>query len=201
MAAFMIGNGQVPLYIGGYMEALRPFTFNEKFAAGLFVLFCPVFVVAAALLYPVTVLTSDEFVTLLLWQICWSIIGFLAFCATVATVFFKPDFHPSRLRMNIGRILPITALIVAVILGSVAVAAITNHQLRAIADQNTHALAGTPPRAVIFREGIPDGGYAIVRSPGRNPETFTQTVMIDLTGERIKSCQQVSEIDWSCKFD
>lgn len=90
---------------------------------------------------------------------------------------------------------------VAVLLSSVVMDTFSTRQKKAFAALHERELAGTPPRAVLYSEGIPDGGIAIVRSPGRNPEGFTQTVMLDLTGERIKSCEPVSDIDWACHFD
>jgi hypothetical protein len=183
------------------MQTLRSYTFNEKFAAGLLVLFFPIYVTGAAVLGPDSVLTSDDLGRLLLWQIAWWIIAFVAFCAATAIIFFKPDHHPSRLRMHIGRILPLSALVVAMLLSSVAIDALSDRRKQAFARLHSVELAGPPPRAVVYREGIPDGGIAIVRSPGRNPEGFAQAIMIDLTGERIKSCEPVSDRDWSCHFD
>ena len=103
--------------------------------------------------------------------------------------------------MHIGRILPLTTLVVAILLSSVAIGTLSNLQKKAFADSKNDWLEGPRPRAVVYRQGIPDGGIAIVRSPGRNPEGFSQAVMLQLTGERIKSCEKVSDLDWSCHFD
>lgn len=183
------------------MRTRRFYTFNEKFAASLLVLFLPIHLVVAVVLRPGSVLTGDDFGALLLWQIAWSTITFVAFCSATATVFFKPDHHPSRLRMHIGRILPFTTLIVAMVLSSVAIGTLSKLQKKAFAELNHEQLAGPQPRAVVYRKGVPDGGIAIVRSPDRNPEGFSQRVMLELTGERIKSCEPVSDLDWSCHFD
>lgn len=183
------------------MRFLQSLTFNEKFAVGLLALFCPVYLIAAVLLAPTSVLTGADFSALLLWHICWAVIAVVALCAAVATIFLKPAFHPARLRLHAGRTLPLAGLLAGIVLGSVAMDTISTRQQRTFADQNENALAGIAPRAVVYRQGVPDGGIAIVRSPKRNPEGFTQATMIELTGERIKSCQRISETDWSCHFD
>ena len=183
------------------MQAIQALTFNEKLGAGLLILFGPVYIAAATFFGPDSSLAREDFGALFLWHICWAIIIFVTFCTAIATIFFKPDFHSSRLRMLAGRILPITAMVLAMLLSSVVMNTISNREKRAFAYQNEHTLAGTPPQAVVYREGVPDGGIAIVRSPERNPEYFAQDVMLDLTGEHIRSCQRLSEIDWSCHFD
>ena len=183
------------------LENLRPFTFNEKLAGGMLVLFFPVALITAVTLRPGTVVTGEEFAIDILWRAGWLITEFVATCVTVATLFFQPDYHPSRLRMHFGRVLPLAALIVATQLSSVGYDWFSNLQMRKFATLHRAELEGQLPRAVIYRTGIPDGGVAIIRSPGRNPEGFSQPVMIDLTGERIKSCKPISNRDWSCHFD
>lgn len=178
------------------MEYLRPFTFNEKFAAGLLVLFCPIYLAAAVSLEP-----SDNLGKLAAWQVAWAVITLVAFATAAATVFLKPEHHPSRVRMVLGRILPLFAMGVAILLSSFAMDALLSNRMQAFANSHQHELAGKAPQAVIYLEGIPDGGVAIVRSPGRNPEGFSQAVMIDLTGERIKSCKPLNDTDWACHFD
>lgn len=170
------------LSIRNGMKALREYTFNEKFAAALLVLFGPIYLAAAVWLGPDSVLTGEDFRALLVWHIAWGIIAFVAFCAVIATIFFKPAHQTSRTRMHLGRILPLAAMGAAMLFSSFAMDALSSHQKKAFAELHQHELAGKPPRAVVYREGIPDGGVAIVRSPGRNPEGLTQAVMIDLTG-------------------
>lgn len=180
---------------------LRPFTFNEKFAGGLLVLFVPVYLVGAVSLLKVRVDSGQLFTALPLWQLAWLLIALLAAVAALATLFLRPDHHPSHLRMNLGRILPLAALILAGLSSTAILDAFAKREMRAFAQLHSAHLAGPPPRAVIYREGIPDGGVAVVRSPGRNPESLPQAAMIDLTGERIKSCEPLSETDWSCHYD
>ena len=183
------------------MENLRPFTFNEKFSVGLLLLFVPVYLFTAIALLPGSVLAAQDFMTLLIWQVAWFIIAAIAACTAIATLFFKPDHHPSRPRMQLGRTLPLVSLIVALLLNSAIHGALSTRQLRTFAQLHSEELIGYPPRAVIYREGMPDGGVAIIRSPGQNPEGLPQRVMKDLTGERIKSCSSINDSDWSCHFD
>lgn len=183
------------------MDNLRPFTFNEKFSVGLLVLFVPVYLFTAIALLPGSVQAAQDFVTLLLWQVAWFIIAAIAACTAIATLFFKPDHHPSRLRMQLGRTLPLVSLIVALLLNSTIHSALSTRQLRTFAQLHSKELIGDPPRAVIYREGIPDGGVAIIRSPGQNPEGLSRSVMTDLTGERIKTCSAMNDSDWVCHFD
>lgn len=95
------------------MQAIQALTFNEKLAAGLLILFGPVYIAAATFFGPDSSLAREDFGALFLWHISWAIIIFVAFCTAIATIFFKPDFHSSRLRMLAGRILPIAAMGVA----------------------------------------------------------------------------------------
>jgi hypothetical protein len=183
------------------MENLRPFTFNEKFAAVLLALFFPVYVVTAVALHPGSVLAAQDFAALLFWKIAWFVLGAIAVCTAIVTLFSKPSYHPSHWRMHIGRVLPIAALIVAMLLSFAVDNAMSIRQMRNFAQLHDKELAGYPPRAVIYREGIPDGGVAIVRLPGRNPEGLNQGTMFKLTGERIRSCRPISNSDWSCHFD
>ena len=184
--------------VGYAMQHIRPLTFNEKFAVVLLVLFFPVYLLGSVAL---NVQAGGEFFASLIWHGAWLIIALIAFCAAVATIFLKPDRHHSNFRMGLGRLLPVAALIIAVLLNSVVYDAFTKRQMQMFAKSHSEELVGPSPRAVVYREGIPDGGIAIVRSPGRNPEGFTQGVMIALTGERIKSCKPISSSDWSCHFD
>lgn len=187
--------------LGGMRENLRPFTFNEKLSLGLLVLFFPVYLVAAIALLPGSILVAEHFTAFLLWQLAWFVILAIAAVAALATLFFKPDHHPSHLRMHLGRVLPLATLLVALLLNSAIHDALSLRQMRTFAQLHGAELVGHPPRAVIYRQGIPDGGVALVRSPGRNPESLPPEVMSKLTGEPIKSCEPISETDWSCHFD
>jgi hypothetical protein len=114
---------------------------------------------------------------------------------------FPVDTDHSRPRQVVGRLLPIAGLTLSVSL----TLAISNqrsqaHKMTFIA-KNEALLSGDVPKAVIYSEGMPDGGYAVVRSPDANPTKFSQSQMIALTGERIKSCERLSARDWFCHFD
>lgn len=183
------------------MRALRSLTFNEKLAGALLLLFGPVYLFAAVSVGPDSVQTGQEFSAFLLWHVSWVVIAFVAFCAAFATIFLKPAIHSSNLRKLLGRILPLFGMMLGVFLSAVGMDTISNQQKRAFAELHVTELSGPPPRSVIYRQGVPDGGIAIVRSPGDNPEDFAQGLMLDLTGERIKSCEPITEVDWSCYFD
>jgi hypothetical protein len=183
------------------MKNLRPFTFNEKFAAVLLVLFFPVYVVTAFALRPGSVLAAQDFAAFLFWKIAWFFLGAIAVCTATVTLFSKPSYHPSHWRMHIGRVFPMLALMVATLLSFAVDNAMFNRQMRNFAQLHDEELAGYSPRAILYREGIPDGGVANVRLPGRNPEGLNQRTMVELTGERIRSCRPISNSDWSCHFD
>ena len=183
------------------MRVLRPFSFNEKFAAGLLVLFLPIYIVTRVVFLPDAGVTGGSLAASLFWTVAWAIIGFVAFCAALATLFFKPDQHGANWRRHIGRALPLIAMAIALPLNWAAMDMLAKRDLRSFAQSHEQALSGPAPRAVTYREGIPDGGIAIVRSPGHNPERFSQVVMVELTGERLRSCNAISDMDWACRFD
>ena len=183
------------------MQILQSYSFNEKFAAALLVLFGPIYLATAVSFGPESGLLERNFGAFILWKISWVIIVFVALCAAVAAVFFKPDYQSSHFRMHLGRVLPLIAMAASMLVSSVALDAFSSRQMAAFAKLHESKLAGPTPRAILYREGIPDGGIAIIRSPGQNPEEFDQPVMLELTGERIKSCTSLSDRDWSCHFD
>jgi hypothetical protein len=124
------------------MENLQPFTFNEKFAAVLLVLFFPVYVVTAVALHPGSVLAAQDFVALLFWKIAWFVLGAIAVCTAIVTLFSKPSYHPSHWRMHIGRVLPIAALIVAMLLSFAIENAMSIRQMRNFAQLHDKELVG-----------------------------------------------------------
>ena len=71
------------------MRVLRPFSFHEKFAAGLLVLFLPIYIVTRVVFLPDAGVTGGSLAASLFWTVAWAIIGFVAFCAALATLFLS----------------------------------------------------------------------------------------------------------------
>tara|TARA_B100001057_G_C22734909_1_gene905399 strand:+ start:140 stop:670 length:531 start_codon:yes stop_codon:yes gene_type:complete len=176
------------------MELARTLTFNEKLAAVLFILFGPIHLIANSL-------TTSNLFGSLASLLFWLVAFFIAVCVALATVFLRPNSSGSYLRDWIGRILPLAVLLITAIGVNFIGQERTKRNMKSFANQNERLLSGTPPRSVIYVEGVPDGGIAIIRSPLRNPTGFTQSEMVELTGERIKSCDQLDARDWACRFD
>ena len=135
----------------------------------------------------------------LLFILFWA----LAIIVTLATVIVAAFAKPQGTGWNgIGeRLSPLGSLAVALAITYALSAVLADAHRKEFARIHSAELAGTPPQAVIYSEGIPDGGTAIVRLPGRNPETLPQATMVRLTGERIKHCRPLDENDWFCMFD
>lgn len=183
------------------MHILQSLTFNEKLSLCLLALFFPVYTLADISIGPASILTGEDFAFSLVWWIGWSIATICAIFVSIGVIILKPDPHASAFRMTVGRVLPLIALAAGLYLSSLASGALVDHRMQAFAEAHGNELTGPEPRAVVYRAGIPDGGVAIVRSTKRNPETLEQGAMIDLTGERIKSCRRLNESDWACHFD
>jgi len=183
------------------MHILQSLTFNEKLSLCLLAIFFPIYIIADIAIGPESVLTGEDFAFSFFWEIGWLIAAFCALFVSIGVIILKPDPHPSAFRMTAGRVLPLIALASGLYLGSLASSALADYRMRAFAEDHGSELTGHEPRAVVYRAGIPDGGVAIVRSTERNPETLEQGAMIDLTGERIKSCKRLNESDWACHFD
>ncbi|WP_448659420.1 hypothetical protein ACPVPU_02900 [Sphingomonas sp. CJ99] len=181
------------------MGGLSPLTANEKTSLVLLALFCPIYLIGDAIRIEIAGVGISA--AMILWYIFWALALFGAFCGAVAALVLKPDRHPSPVRQMAGRFLPIAALLLAIILTLTLGEVIEMNRKLAFAAAHEQALSGPAPKAVTYVEGIPDGGVAIVRSPGRNPVTFDQSLMVDLTGERIRSCNALDDRNWSCHFD
>lgn len=176
------------------MELARALTFNEKLAAVLFILFGPIHLIANSL-------TTSNLFGSLASLLFWLVAFFIALCVALATVFFKPNSSGSNLRDWVGRLLPLVVLIITSIGANFISQEMIERNMKSFANQNEQLLSGTPPRSVIYVDGVPDGGIAIIRSPLSNPTGFTQREMVELTGERIKSCNRLDDRDWACRFD
>ena len=175
----------------------RPFTFNEKLAMGFALLFMPVYWGSR---WGLHLLDLEELGSSIA-SFIWLIILLFGSCVAVATIFFTPENRYSKLRQSVGRFLPLVALVGASITCYEIDSIVERQKQLRFAKNHAEDLSGNGPRSVIYSQAIPDGGYAIIRSPGRNPRGFSQTAMIELTGERIKSCEALSEKDWICRFD
>ncbi|MBB3032647.1 hypothetical protein [Alteriqipengyuania lutimaris] len=127
------------------------------------------------------------------------VIFVLAVGALVA-IFTRSSSSAPAMRLA-DRFLPAIVLAISIVIMS----GIIQHDARksklAFAAAHRSDFSGPPPTAVVYSEGIPDGGEAIVRLPDRNPERLPQSVMLDLTGERIKRCTRLDDEFWACHFD
>ena len=173
-------------------------TFNERLGLGIFVLFVPAYFLAAAILGIVPQQRSGSG---LLWLLAWAVITLIGVVVAVASVFFRPEPHPSEVRRTLGRFAPLLALSAALSTNFLLSDFVGDRDKRAFAAARAADLRGPPPRAVIYSQGIPDGGNAIIRSPDANPERLPQATMVDLTGERIRWCKKLNDELWSCNFD
>ncbi len=174
---------------------LAAVTFREKLAAGLFVFFGPVFLITY-LLRP----TDEAPITGLLWTLVWLLAHGIAFLIASALVFFTPKRSGSDRRDLIGRFLPLAALLVTFLGASMVVQQIWLNKMRAFATRNDHQLTGTAPKSVIYFEGMPDGGTAIIRSPNLNPSAFTPEKSLELVNGNLTSCDRLDDRDWVCTF-
>jgi len=52
-----------------------------------------------------------------------------------------------------------------------------------------------------FREGIPDGGLAIIRTDLLRPDRLPQSSMVNLVGERIHYCDKIRQVYYRCAYD
>jgi len=183
----------------GSVTALRKLftaiTFREKLAAGLFVFFGPVFLVTY-LSRP----TDESPIAGLLWTLVWLLAHGIAVLIASALVFFTPKRSGSNRRDLIGRFLPLAALLVTFLGASMVVQQIWLNKMRAFATRNDHQLTGTAPKSVIYFEGIPDGGTAIIRSPNQNPTAFTPEKSLELVNGNLTSCDRLDDHDWVCTF-
>lgn len=177
---------------------IRRLTFNEKLGLGIFILFLPAYFLAAAIL---DVVPRHQQMPFLIWGPVWALITFIAVVVAVASIVLRPETDPSEIRRTVGRFVPLTSLTLALAINYAVLSVIGDRDKIAFGAAHSAELRGTPPQSVIYSQGIPDGGNAIIRSPNRNPERFAQSMMIELTGERIRLCERLTDELWSCHFD
>lgn len=173
-------------------------TFNEKLGAAIFVLFVPAYFLVAGLL---SIVPEQRSISGIAWMLVWAVVALIGVAVAVASVFLEPEPHPSALRRTLGRFAPLLGLTTAISVNFLVSDFLGDRDKIAFAAAHAAELGGPPPRAVIYSQGVPDGGNAIIRSPRQNPQEFSQSVMLDLTGERIRWCERLNEELWSCGFD
>jgi len=183
------------------LARLRNLTFNEKLTIGIIVIFGPVYYLSVFMLDQKTIAGAEAVGHSFFWLAVWLVITVIAFVVAICTLFFKPNYHPSRSRMYIGRFIPFVVLITILGINIAISSAVSDEKKHDFIKQHEAQLSGKAPKSVIYSEGIPDGGYAIIRSPDFNPDGYSQSLMVELTGERIKSCKKMNERDWYCHYD
>ena len=178
-----------------FIDKLRP---GKSFAAGLFLLLTLAYLLAAHLVGRGQ--AHEHLVGILVWQLVWGLIWFIAIVLVLVKVVTRPE-EGWRSRALANRALVILALVAAWFVSSWLLG--KHHTQLQIAFASTHAeqLDGTPPKAVVYWTGIPDGGTAIVRSPGIDPARLPQSNITAVTGENLQRCSRLDEELWSCRFD
>lgn len=134
-----------------------------------------------------------------------NLLGLLAFvilflclgAGAVLMLFIGGQGFASRWRAIGDRILPVAALMT--VLAFVSYSA--DRAVAAFARDHAEELSPPYPSAAIYAADIPDGGTAILASPGRNPETFSSRQGLVLTeGGNIRSCDKIDARLWKCSF-
>lgn len=174
------------------MKVWRVVSFNMRLGFGLFV-----FLWASYFGLSVVTLNEGEWFSALLA----TFVG-LFLCAVVAIGhLFLPSVKEASLPiMALDRTAPLLGFAAALCSLGVAVEFSSRSAHREFAREHAEALAGPSLKAVIYSEGSPDGGTAIIRSPAVNPESFSSDLSFDLVNGNIRSCDQIDESDWFCRF-
>lgn len=119
--------------------------------------------------------------------------------AAVVALFTRSEAGSTKLRW-FDRLLPAITLVVSGVLVSFLDTAASRHHALAFAADHAEDLAGPAPQGVLYFEGIPDGGTAIIASPGRDPMTYPAKVRFRLTNGNMRSCRKLDEKLWLCAF-
>ena len=173
-------------------------TLNHRLAVAIFALFTVGYFGADMLLRAVGWTGPGA---ALLWLLFWALAFIVTVVVALDALFRGSGTAGSAWGAIIDRGAPLAALLAASAVLYFASTLLARHNQREFARAHSAELAGPPPQAVIYSEGIPDGGTVIVRLPGRNPETLPQATMVDLSGERLKRCSPLDDRDWFCSFD
>ena len=121
------------------------------------------------------------------------------FVGAGVALFTRPTQTSDRMR-TVERFLPAVVLVLCLGVMSMLVRQHNRDAVLEFAAKHGSELAGPAPQGVIYTEGIPDGGTAIVASPGRDPMTYTARVRFELTNGNMTSCKPVDSKLWLCRF-
>ena len=179
------------------MANFRPLSFNEKTAVAFVGLFVGVRFVAAMILEVGA--PREDFMQVAVWSLGWGLAALIAFFVAIAGLFNRLEASVSPARSMLDRLLPMLALIAA--FGVTSWLSDVRYALlqRAYADEHRAGLAGSAPKALIYWEGIPDGGVAIIHSE-TNPEALDALTSSDLVNGDITGCRDLERSLWSCRF-
>lgn len=121
------------------------------------------------------------------------------FIGAGVALFTRPE-HASDHTRTAERFLPAAVLVLSLGVMSMLFKQDSHNATLAYATEHRSELSGPAPQSVIYTEGIPDGGSAIVASPGRNPMTYAARVRFELTNGNMTSCEPLDEQLWVCQF-
>jgi len=173
-------------------------TFNQRLAVVIFAVFTVGYFGSDILL---RVLGWTGPGAVLLWLLFWALACVIACFVAIDAMMRGSAGSTSALGAIVDRGAPLAALLVAIGVLFVTSSLLARHNQLEFARTYSADLSGPPPQAVIYSEGIPDGGTAIVRLPGRDPATLPQSTMVQLSGERFRRCAPLDHRDWFCRFD
>ena len=179
------------------MKSWSKMYYNDRLALGIFAFFGVGWLVSAAVLD--RIYGRDwlvQLLFLLFWAFAWLCGAIVAIAALI-----QGDARPAQAQRRwLSRSLTLLSLMgTALLLWGIS-SLISDRARLSFAEANNHLLEGPPPKAAIYSQGIPDGGTAIVRSPGRDPESFDETTSYQLVGGSIRSCERMIARDWFCIF-
>lgn len=129
-----------------------------------------------------------------------SAIAFLSLFVGAGVALFTRPEHASEHMCTVERFLPAVVLILSLGVLNMLFKQDSRDAALAFATEHRSELAGPAPQSVIYTEGIPDGGSAIVASPDRNPMTYAARVRFELTNGNMTSCEPLDGQLWVCQF-
>lgn len=114
-------------------------------------------------------------------------------------LFTKPAQTSDR-TWTAERFLPAVVLVLSLGVMSMLMRQDSRDAALAFAVEHRREFTGPAPQSVVYSEGIPDGGTAIIASPGRNPMAYPTHVRFKLTNGNMTSCEPLDEQFWLCQF-